>query len=149
MENIDIDILKSILRKHLDLPQQAAILKEINEVTAEEEKGDGEKGEKEETLKIPKKSVVIITALPSGIEPKMLEDMVGFITEIPEDLNTKVVPGKIREIKMAFNESKKGKKNPAESLGELFEAAPTKLFKEFTIQKKPKGPLEFVFAPNR
>jgi hypothetical protein len=147
-KKIDIDVLKSILREHLEAQQQAAILKEINNIlTEEEEEKLKEQGEK--PPKVPKKSVIILTSLPDGVTEKDLEHLAGFITEIPEDARTKDLKGQLLEVKNAYNQTKKAKKNPANTLGELFEAAGGKLFKENGVQKKPKGPLEFIFCPNR
>jgi hypothetical protein len=145
-KKIDLDTLNSILRDHLEDQKHAEILREINNALADEEK-DGEKKEKDPP--IPKKAVVILTALPEGLDPKNVEDMAGFITEIPEEAPTKDMKFKLSDVGQSYAATRKAKKNPADSLGELFELASGKLFKESGILKKPKGPLEFVFVPNR
>jgi hypothetical protein len=93
--------------------------------------------------------VVILTSLPPEFPEKELENLAGFITEIAVDQRTQDLKEGIANVMSAYSHSKKAKKAPANSLGELFEIAPAKLFKEEGILKKPKGPLEFVFKPNR
>jgi hypothetical protein len=145
---IDLDSLKSILRDNLDVPQQATILREINRLLQEEAE-EKAKEEEEKPPKIPKKAVIVLTSLPHGVNERDLEEISGFYTEINEDKPTRDVQAGVSAIRNAYNSSRKAKKNPAQSTGELFELAPAKLFKEEGIQKKPKGPLEFVYVPNR
>jgi hypothetical protein len=145
-KKIDISTLKSVLQDHLEDSQQAEILREIANILAQEEEQ-----KKEKLPPIPKKSIIIITGGPDEIvkNPKLLEDLAGFITEIPEEDHTKDLKYKLMEAKRDYQSSKKARKAPAESLGELFELAPTKIFKNNGILKKPKGPLEFIFVANR
>jgi len=145
-KKIDLPTLKAVLQDHLEDSQQARILQEIANILAEEEK------EKKEKLPpIPKKSIVVITGGPDELvnNPKLLEDLSGYITEIPEEDRSKDIKYKILEVKRDYDTSRKAKKNPAQSFGELFEVAPTRLFKNNSILKKPKGPLEFIFTGNR
>lgn len=146
MSAIDIDILRSILHDHVEPDKEVEILREINKALVEEEQA---KADEEKPPKIEKKPVVILTALPRGLEAKDLESLCGFITEIALETPTREIETAVVNVKEAYKSSKKAKKNPAESLGDLFELAPTKLFKEEGILKKPKGPLEFVHCPNR
>jgi len=145
-EKIDLDILKSIFRDHLEDEKQAELLREINKALIEEEQ---EKNKTEKPPKIPQKTVIILTSLPSGFDEKELENLAGFVTEIPEETPTRDIRSSIDDVRSEYNNSRKAKKNPAHSLGDLFELAPAKLFKENGVTKKPKGPAEFVFCPNR
>jgi len=147
-KKIDLDLLNSILRDHLEDNQHAEILREINSALAEADE-EKETAEKEKGPPIPKKPVIILTALPEGITPESVGDMAGFITEIPEESPTIDLKFKISDVAASYATTKKAKKNPADSLGDLFELASGKLFKESGILKKPKGPLEFTFVPNR
>jgi hypothetical protein len=93
--------------------------------------------------------VVILTAFPRGLEEKDLEDFSGFITEIPGEMPTRDIKQSIRDTAQTYKTTRKAQKNPADSLGDLFELAATAIFKENGILKKPKGPLEFVYCSNR
>lgn len=147
-EKIDLDTLKNILRDHLDETKQADILRDIGDVLVEEEQ-DRLKEQDAKPPKVEKKMVVILTALPDSADEKGLESAAGFLTEIPLETPTKTIKSALRDVSHYYKASKKAQKNPADSLGELFELAPTKTFKEHGILKKPKGPLEFVYCPNR
>lgn len=143
-DKIELDILRGILSDHLDQNKQAEILRDINEALQEEEEAKPEK-----PPKIEKKMVVVLTALPRGLDEKDLEDFAGFITEMAAEIPTREIKNGIRDTAQTYKTTRKAKKNPADSLGDLFELAPTAIFKENGILKKPKGPLEFVHCPNR
>jgi hypothetical protein len=147
-KKIDLPTLKAVLQDHLEDEQQARILKEIASILAEEEK---EKEKKEKLPPIPKKPVVIITGGPEEImkNPKILSELAGFITEIAEEDRALDIKYKLLDAKRDYDSSRKAKKSPAQSFGELFEVAPTKIFKNNGILKKPKGPLEFIFTNNK
>lgn len=147
-KKIDIETLKAILRDHVEDSLQANILRDINQILNEEAEEKAKETE-EKTPKVNKKTVVILTALPEGLNEKEVEDLVGFITEIPEDDRTGDLKYKINDTMESYKVSRKAKKNPADSLGDLFELAPTKMFKENAVFKKPKGPIEFTFIRNR
>jgi len=147
-KKIDIDTLKAILRDHVEDSLQANILRDINQVLNEEAQSKAKEAE-EKPPKVPKKTVVILTALPEGFAEKDAEDLVGFITEIAEDDRSKDLKYKLNDAMETYKVSRKAQKNPAHGLGDLFELAPSKLFKENAIFKKPKGPIEFVFIRNR
>lgn len=147
-KKIDIDTLKAILRDHVEDSLQANILRDINQVLNEEAEVKAKESE-EKPPKVAKKTVMILTALPEGLEEKNVEDLVGFVTEIAEDDRTRDIKYKLNDAFETYKVSRKAKKNPAHSLGELFEVAPNKLFKENAIYKKPKGPVEFVYVRNK
>lgn len=145
-KKIDLPTLKAVLQDHLEDDKQAQILKEIAKILAQEEEG-----KKEKLPPIPKKAVVIITGGPKEImdNPKLLSDLAGFITEIPEEDRTADIKYKLLDCKKDYDTSRKAKKSPAHSFGELFEVAATRIFKNNGILKKPKGPLEFIFTNNK
>jgi len=144
-KKIDIETLKEILQEHLEDTTQAEILKEINKALLEKE----EIKDKEKKEKVEKKGVVILTTLPQGVERKDLENLTGFFTEIPEEDHPTSLHEKIASVKAAYNLSRKAKKNPAETLGDLFELAPAKILKEVGILKKPKGTVRFLHITNQ
>jgi hypothetical protein len=147
-KKIDIETLKAILRDHVEDSLQANILRDINQILNEEAEEKAKEAE-EKPPKVAKKTIVILTALPEGLEEKEVSDMVGFITEIAEEDRTGDLKYKINDVMETYKVSRKAQKNPADGLGDLFEVAPTKLFKESGIFKKPRGPVEFTFIKNR
>jgi len=144
-KKIDLDTLKEILRDHVEDTTQAQILKEINQVLIEKE----EVKEKDKPEKIEKKSIVILTSLPTGTNPKDLESVTGFYTEIPLEDHIGNTAEKLKNAQSTYHQSKKGKKNPAKTIGDLLEFASSKTLKGEGIHKKPKGALEFVYIPNK
>jgi hypothetical protein len=145
-KKVDLETLRAVLRDHVEDSKQAQILAEINQILIEETEV-----KKEKAPPIPKKQIVVITGGPEDWvqNKKLFEDLSGFITEIPEETHTGSLQEKIQNAKRDYSYSKKSKKNPAYSLGELFELAPTKMFKDNGILKKPKGPLEFIYIGNK
>jgi hypothetical protein len=152
---IDIVSLKAILRDHLPLDKQAEILKEVEATIAEEtsaqaqEKEGGENPEK--PPKIPKKLVVIVTALPedSSDNRKATSEMSGFIAEIPEETPAQSLQEKLEAIATEYRGSRKAQKAPVECLGDLWELAPAKAFKNELIGRKSKTAVEFTFIRNK
>lgn len=143
---IDIYTLKNILRSRVDEETHEKILKDIQKTLEEEEQA--QKEEKEETEepappKVPKKLVVLVTGLPESISEKSISEIGGFICEIPEDEPASSIPEKLQEVASEYACTKKAKKNPANSTGELWEVAPAKLFKNYGLTKKSKGAVEF------
>jgi hypothetical protein len=154
--SIDMSLLIEILNDHLDPHKKTEVLQAINRSLKEEEAENNAAGEgaetgdepKEKAPKIPKKAVVFITGMPDSMDPKDLEELSGFVTWIAESEPARHVLGALKETKADYNGTKKAKKNPAKTIGELCEIAPLKLFKEHGIYKKPEGPLEFIRVPN-
>lgn len=149
---IDIDSLKSILRDHLPIEDQAKILKDIEKTIEDDHSAqDGAPGEeaKEKLPKVPKKMVVLVTAPPLSPSDKDVSESAGFICEILEETSTREIPHMLREISETYKSSRKAKKNPAESIGDLWELAPNKLFKEYGLTKKSKSSVEFFLAAPR
>lgn len=144
-KKIDLETLKEILRDHVADDTQAEILKEVSLVLnkKEEEKTQTEKE------KIQKKGVVILTALPSHLDRQSLSELPGFFTEIPLEDSVPGLQDKINDIKAAYSLSRKAKKNPAHTVGELLELAPSKLLKEYGVLKKPKETLQFTYIANK
>jgi hypothetical protein len=145
MKHIDLDTLKTILRDHVDDQKQAEILQDIQATIQEEET----ETKTDKPPKIEKKTIVIVTAQPEGTGPQAIQTMAGFATEVAASTSPAEVKTGLSEALMEFNESKKGRKNPAKTLGELFEEAPARILKNNGILKKPKEPAEFVWCPNR
>jgi hypothetical protein len=147
--NIELGSLVQILGDHLDGAKKKAILEDIKKLLDEEAQSKQEENNKEKPPKIPKKKVVILTSIPDGITEKQIEDFTGFITEIAEDEPTRELKSAVRKVKQDYQGTRKALKKPADSLSELFENAGGPLFKEHGIYKKPAGPLEFIYLPNR
>lgn len=149
--DIDIQILIEILGKHLDTEKRTDIIRDINKALKEEEEEENKEGAEdgeEKPPKVVKKPMVIVTSLPAGVTEEHLTEIVGFFTMVAEDSPGREIKGALKECMAEYNGTKKAKKNPADSLGDLFEIAPLKIFKENKIYAKPKGPLDIIYCPN-
>lgn len=140
MSKIDTETLKFIVaRNEPDQKIQAAIMEEIRlELLAEEE---------EKALRPPpiKKQNVIILADRDG---NIVEDVVGWIVQIPEDDDIQTTLGRIHSAAYEFNTTPKGIRMPVESIGEALECIQAKFFKEQDIWVKSKTPLLAITTDN-
>jgi hypothetical protein len=144
-KKIDLETLKEILRDHVTDDTQADILKEVS-LALNKKEVEKTATEKE---KIQKKGVVILTSLPEHLSRQSLTEIPGFFTEIPLEDSIPSLQDKINDVKAAYSLSRKAKKNPAHTVGELLELASAKLLKEYGILKKPKETLQFTYIPNK
>lgn len=148
---IDIDTLKTILSKRVDIETQTEILKDLEEVLENPRENTGEEDERgiETPKKIPKKLIALVTGLPPGITPQNISEIGGFICEIPEEETANSIPEKLEAIASEYSCSKKAKKTPANTPAELWEFASGKLFKTYGITKKSKSAVEFFAIPTK
>jgi len=157
-ESVEIDTLRSILRDHVPDETREKILNDILKAKKEElkekhdeeevENGEEDSPQKEKKPRIPKKLVAIITGSEKKLTKQEVENFSGFIIELPEETNPKEIPHLLKEVKQDYDLTKKSSKNPAESLGTLWENAPPKLFKEHSLTKKSKSAVEFILIQN-
>lgn len=142
---IDIATLKEILREFVEDKTQIEILKEIDQALNKQSETDAPLPKE----KVLKKGIVIITSLPQGVTQDDLHDITGFFTEIPLEDPLCSVAQKLEDIKASYRSSKKAKKNPVQTLGELLELAPQKMLKEYGILKKPQESIQIIHLSNK
>ncbi len=148
MPKVDLESLKFILqRNEPDIKITAAIMQEIElELKAEEE---------EKALRPPvvKKQNVIILSISEQQEAALkgagCEDIVGWITQIPEDDDIATTTGRIHSAAHEFNTTPKGIRMPVETVGEACEVITAKFFKEQNVWVKSKTPLLTIRTNNK
>lgn len=62
----------------------------------------------------------------------------GWIVSVDQGFVDHTILDKLEEIRNAFNITKKGAKNPATNIGELFMYVPNAFFKQYGLEKKTK-----------
>lgn len=152
MPKIDVESLKFILqRNEPDIRKIAGIMQEIElELKAEEE----EKANRPPPVR--KQNVIMISQPDGGFFKKVennfyqpVEDIVGWIAQIPEDDDLATAPGRVHSAAYEFNTTPKGIRMPVESVGEACEIIPAKFFKEQDIWVKSKTPLLVLRVENK
>lgn len=142
MPKVSTEIIAEVMAdNNLDQDTIVKILKDIEhqaQVVAEEEKA----------LRDPivKKQFIIVLSDPSGILPE--EDIVGWVTQIPEMDNPGTVIERIKRSAYEYNISKKGRRHPVKSIGEACEAVGQKFQKEQDISIKTKLPVTVLRTDN-
>lgn len=141
MAKVDIETLKFILqRKETDIRKIDEIMREIEaELKADEE-------EKANRPPAVKKQFSIVVADNEGILDG--KDLTGWVLQIPEDDSVTDAPERIVRAAYEFNATPKGRRMPAQTLGEACEAVPAKLLKEQQVWVKTKVPVYVVAAQN-
>ena len=150
---LDLDVVSEILLENLSEEQAYPIIdalknraKQAAEANGEREdsKGEGGGGEGKNKEKVPKKWVILITK--ESLDEK---EPVGFVLQIPEQLPAKEIGPRLRETADEYNGTKKGRKNPVRSIGELFQYLGPKYFIAGRLWKKTKEAAEVVILSNR
>lgn len=141
MAKVDLDIVKAILtRNELDVRQVSTIMEDIEQEL---------KVQKEENPPTPqvKKQFVIMISDPEGVMPNT--DLTGWVFQIPEEDSPAVTEERIVQAAYDFNQTPKGRRLPAKSIGEACEAVPARLFKEQNLWVKTKEPVLVLKTNNQ
>jgi hypothetical protein len=152
---LDLDVVSEILLENLSEEQAYPIInalknraKQAAEANGEREDSEGQSGSENETKekkeKVPKKWVILITK--ESLDEK---EPVGFVLQIPEQLPAKEIGPRLRETADEYNGTKKGRKNPVRSIGEIFQYVAPKYFTAGRLWKKTKEAAEVVILSNR
>lgn len=133
-----MELLKKVLqRNELDARQVSQIIEDINkELEKEEPKGPG-----------VKKDFGILVSDPNGAINGV--DLTGWVVQIPEGDNPKMIQEKIITAAYEFNATPKGRRSPVESIGEACESVTARIFKDQGIWIKNKEPILLVRTDNK
>ena len=143
MSKIDTSKVADILRKNqLEPAVMRRIIEDINAVTQEDAEGDGE-----EKPPAQKKQFVILVSDPEGVMPE--QELAGWVIQIPEEASPLSLQERVHKATYDYNASRKGRKLPAETMGEAFEAVPAKNFKEVEVWVKTKTPVLVLTTDNK
>lgn len=136
---IPIDIVAACLKQHkLEPSLLRQIIEELNfeaQPDPTEEKGPA-----------TKKQFVVIVSDPAGVLHKT--DMVAWVAQIEESASPHSTMDRVFKAAYDFNASKKGRLLPVKTVGEAFESASAKYFKESEIWIKTKLPVAVVTTDN-
>ena len=142
MAKIDLEVVKRILKRaDLESAVMSEILGELQSAVADTASGDGEPKAAPE-----KKQFIIVVADNDGLLTD--KELVGWVLQLPEEENMLSVSEKLLKTAKAFNLSKRGRKHPVETLGELCEYVPSRIFKEQKLYLKTKAPVLVVPMTN-
>lgn len=132
---IDIDDIKAILVESLEPAKATEIIKKV-QIAAEEAKA-----EKNET-KIPKAKNQFVIVVFDGQNKES-----GLVCQIPEGEDTGTVLSRISNAARAYNQTKKGAKNPIKTLGEAA-SVKRKFTKQVSIIIKTPIPVRVLLSNN-
>lgn len=131
MAKIDLDLLQFVLEKNsVDARLTAQILSDIQEQIKLE------KMEEEAREPAVKKKYVFVASDPDGVLDG--RELVGWVVQIPDDQSEFTVEERIFAATYEYNRSKKGRRDPAKTVGEACERVPAKLFRAQQIWVKNK-----------
>jgi hypothetical protein len=119
----------------------AKVLKEIQAAAAEEK-------EERAAAKGPKLKNAFSVLLNDPENVLQGRSFSGWIVQMPEETPQALALDKARAAGHAFNQSKKGRKNPVKTLGEVFADCPRKFWKTDTDTKTvPKTKVQILIQP--
>lgn len=131
MAKVDLELVKMVLtRNEVETRLVADIIKEIQQESAAETD--------EEKEPVVKKQYVVIVYDPEGQLEGM--ELTGSIVQIPEDESVYTAVERLHRAGYEFNTTKKGRRMPVKTVGEVCEHVPARIAKEQKIWIKHKEP---------
>lgn len=139
MPKIDVNKVAEILKNNeVDPKILRQVVEEMN-ILAQAEAN-------EESAPALKKQWAILISDPEGKLPDV--DFVGWILQIPEDDSVATTQDRIFKGAYEYNATRKGRLNPAKTVGEALEYIPAKHFKEADLWVKTKTPVLMLRTDN-
>lgn len=140
MPKVDLDLVKMILqRNELDVRQVSQIIEDINgELAAQVD-------EEEKPPPVKKQFVMVLSDPEGKLEG---QDFVGWVVQIPEEDSPFVIKERLIRSAYEFNQSKKGRRLPVKTIGEVCEHVSARILKEQNIWVKTKEPVYLVRTDN-
>jgi hypothetical protein len=139
MPKIDVNQVAEILKNNeVDPKLLRQIVEEMNILTQAEAN--------EEKPPAIKKQWAILISDPDGHLPE--HDFVGWVMQIPEDDSVATTQDRIFKGVYEYNATRKGRLNPAKTIGEAMEYIPAKHFKEADLWIKTKTPVLMLRTDN-
>jgi hypothetical protein len=139
MPKIDVNKVAEILKNNeVDPKLLRQIVEEMNLLTQAEAN--------EEKPPAIKKQWAILISDPDGKLPE--HDFVGWVMQIPEDDSVATTQDRIFKGVYEYNATRKGRLNPAKTVGEALEYIPAKHFKEADLWVKTKTPVLMLRTDN-
>lgn len=142
MAKIEVAKVADILRQaELEPAVMRRIIEQINKITEDSAVADEEKPPAQ------KKQFVILVSDPDGQMPE--QELAGWVLQLPEEASVLSVLERVHKATYDFNSTRRGRKLPAETLGEAFEAVPAKNFKDVELWVKTKTPVLVLTTDNK
>ena len=139
MSKIEVNKVAEILKKNeIEPALLRQIVKEMNLITQPEVD--------EEKAPSVKKQFVILISDPEGRLPA--NDFVGWVLQIPANESVLTTKERIFRAVYEFNTTKRGRLQPAKTVGEALENVPAKHFKEAGVFVKTKTPVLMLTTDN-
>ena len=139
MPKIEVNKVAEILKKNqIDPKLLRQIVEEMNLLTQPETD--------EEKPPAVKKQFVVLVSDPEDRLPK--NDFVAWVLQIPENESPVTTQERILRATYDFNTTRKGRLNPAKTIGEALENVPAKNFKEAEVWVKTKTPVLMLRTDN-
>lgn len=140
MAKVDLDLVKMVLqRNELEVTQVAQIIEDINgELAAQVD-------EEEKPPPVKKQFVMVVSDPEEKLEG---QHFVGWVLQIPEDDSPYVVNERLIRSAYEYNQSKKGRRLPVKTIGEVCEHVPARIAKEQNLWIKTKEPILLVRSDN-
>jgi hypothetical protein len=123
-------------------PEQAKDI--LERIKAEELKLKAEE-DKEKAPRVKNQMAILVSDTDGHFEGI---DAVGWVFQMPEDDPVQSLQGKVIKAIADFNQTKKGRRMPASSMGDAIESIPAKIFKEHGISVKTKQPVLILTTSN-
>ena len=138
---VSTDLVSEVIKRHVTEPKLLSDI--LHDIQAEIKAAESD----EEKPPPVKKQFVILVSDPNGIIGD--NDLVGWVTQIPEMDSPLTVEERICRAAYDFNASPRGRKIPVTSIGEACEAVPAKHFKEAGVAIKNKTPVSVIVTNNQ
>lgn len=138
-KKVEVELIKMILKRRKEPVDPSnerdvnALIQEIQNEAAALEEGADEKEKK------AKQQFVVVVYDPEGeLEGK---EFTGSVVQIPEDESVYTAIERLQRAGYEFNTTKKGRRMPVKTIGEICEHVPAKVLKEQKIAVKTKEPV--------
>jgi hypothetical protein len=139
MPKIDVNKVAEILKNNeVDPKLLRQIVEEMNLLARAEAN--------EEKAPAVAKQFAILISDPDGLLPST--DFAGWVLQVPEDESVATMQDRALKAIYEYNASRKGRLNPAKTLGEAFEYIPGKFFKEAGLWVKTRTPVLMLRTDN-
>lgn len=131
MAKVDLELVKMVLQRNdLETRVVAGIIQELQQEQAAEQ-------DEEKEPPVKKQYVVVVYDPEGELEGK---EFTGSIVQIPEDESVYTAVERLHRAGYEFNTTKKGRRMPVKTVGEICEHVPAKIAKEQKVWIKHKEP---------
>lgn len=143
MAKVDVDVVATILNDSTIDPE---VVDQIMRKIQKELKIQEELAEATREPRVKNQYVVLLS---DPLDQVKVEDLVGWVLQIPEMESPATITERITRAAHEFNTSRKGRKFPAKSIGEACEVVGPKFLKPERLSIKTKLPVTVIKTDNR